>query len=134
MCSLKRVIFKVPQKLQKKNLVGVPFLIKMQVSGLQLTTITQLLAQIIQRSTKHSAYSKSCANHSTLLKSIQHCNYKHSTLCESFNHSKYWKSWNNCAGFINIKVQWKTNIAYTNEACQNYPLYNSIGNLWSQTL
>ena len=76
MCSLKRVIFKVPQKLQKNNLVGVPFLIKMQVSGLQLTTITQLLAQIIQRSTKHSAYSKSCANHSTLLKSIQHCNYK----------------------------------------------------------
>ena len=89
MCSLKRVILKISQKLQKNTLVGVTLLIKMQVSDLQLKTLTQLLAQIIQRSTKYSMYNKSSTNHSTLLKYVQHPNYNHSTWYESFNHSKY---------------------------------------------
>ena len=89
MCSLKRVILKISQKLQKNTLVGVPLLIKMQVSDLQLKTLTQLLAQIIERSTKYSMYNKSSTNHSTLLKYVQHHNYNHLTWYESFNHSKY---------------------------------------------
>ena len=68
------------------------------------------LVQIIQRSKKHPRYLKSYANHSS-----------------------FWKLWNNRAKFINTKVQYKIDILDTTETCQNCPLYNSTGNLWTQT-
>ena len=92
-------------------------------------THSKLQVQIIQRNTNHSAYYKAfnvslivyksfnvVKIHSTsLLQIIQHCT----------NYWTYWKWWNNHAGFINIKVEWKTDIGDTIETFQNYQLYNS---------